>query len=497
MNRSNFKAGQSLALAFSLVLLFLTAMVVVGIVVTPDGGFRLLITLVGAGTILAGILVASLIVRSILIPLRSTIAATQRMASGDLSEPYRADAQGELGELQAALEQISERMFKIVANVRFGTTGVATTSGLIYSDNAALSSRTEAQACALQQTAASMEELTSTVRQTVENAKFANKLVVSSTNSALKCGKVIDDVINTMASIKESSGKIVDIIRVIDGIAFQTNILALNAAVEAARAGENGRGFAVVAAEVRSLAQLSANAAREIKELIIDSVAKVDAGGQWVDDAGLAMNEIAMSVKRVSDIMAEIFAAGTEQSAGIQEINRAVILMDGVTQMNAVQVEEAARSTTALQDQALVLSQSVSLFELGVREFGSAEEAVEMVRSAIEFMQSHGVERTVEEIKQLHKGQFIDRDLYVILYSMDGKLLAHGSNWRLWGADWRQIKDADGKYFNVEMAKVLQRQVSGWMEYKWVHPLTKDILIKSAYFERCGDMFLACGYYKK
>jgi methyl-accepting chemotaxis protein len=234
----------------------------------------------------------------------------------------------------------------------------------IASGNADLSSRTESQASALEETASSMEELTSTVKQNAENAQQANQLVVSASDVALRGGEVVGQVVNTMSSIKESSRKIVDIIGVIDGIAFQTNILALNAAVEAARAGEQGRGFAVVASEVRNLAQRSAGAAKEIKALISDSVEKVDAGSQLVDQAGKTMNEIVTSVQHVADIMSEVTAASQEQSAGIEQVNRAIAQMDEITQQNAALVEQASAAAQSMQDQAGGLSQAVSVFKL-------------------------------------------------------------------------------------------------------------------------------------
>jgi methyl-accepting chemotaxis protein len=234
----------------------------------------------------------------------------------------------------------------------------------IASGNADLSSRTEEQASSLEETASSMEELTSTVKQNAENAKQANQLAAGASEVAVKGGTVVGQVVTTMSSINESSKKIVDIISVIDGIAFQTNILALNAAVEAARAGEQGRGFAVVATEVRTLAQRSAAAAKEIKELIGDSVEKVGAGTKLVDEAGKTMEEIVSSVKRVTDIMAEITAASQEQSAGIEQVNTAITQMDEVTQQNAALVEEAAAAAESMEEQAGNLATAVAIFKL-------------------------------------------------------------------------------------------------------------------------------------
>ena len=263
-----------------------------------------------------------------------------------------------------AIKVMHDNLADIVGKVRVGTDTIATASSQIAAGNMDLSSRTEEQASSLEETAASMEELTSTVKQNADNARQANQLAMSASDVAVKGGAVVSQVVDTMASINDSSKKIVDIISVIDGIAFQTNILALNAAVEAARAGEQGRGFAVVASEVRNLAQRSAAAAKEIKILIGDSVDKVVAGSKLVGEAGKTMDDVVASVRRVTDIMSEITAASEEQSAGIEQVNQAITQMDEVTQQNAALVEEAAAAAESLQDQARNLSQVVNVFQL-------------------------------------------------------------------------------------------------------------------------------------
>lgn len=284
------------------------------------------------------------------------------LAKGDLTARITKDYQGTFGELKQYANDTSDALTGMMAQIREAADTIHTAASEIAAGNADLSSRTEQQASSLEETASSMEELTSTVRQNADNARQASGLANNASQVASSGGKVVSDVVVTMASINESARKISDIISVIDGIAFQTNILALNAAVEAARAGEQGRGFAVVAGEVRTLAQRSAAAAKEIKALISDSVEKVDAGNALVTKAGSTMNEIVVAIKRVTDIMAEIAAASAEQSTGIEEVNAAVTQMDEMTQQNAALVEEAAASAESLQSQANLLAQSVAAF---------------------------------------------------------------------------------------------------------------------------------------
>ncbi|MBP1206215.1 methyl-accepting chemotaxis protein [Duganella sp. 1411] len=315
------------------------------------------------GAVVVGATLSWLITRSITGPISRAVVVAQTVAAGDLTSVIDVPSTDETGQLLQALKMMNTNLVDIVARVRGGTETIATASAQIASGNLDLSSRTEQQAGTLEETASSMEELTSTVNQNVDHARQANQLAIAASAVAVEGGAVMAQVVETMGAINDSASKIVDIIGVIDGIAFQTNILALNAAVEAARAGEQGRGFAVVATEVRNLAQRSTVAAREIKGLIAASAEKVELGSKQVDKAGSTMQAIVGSIRSVTDIMGEITAASQEQAAGIEQINQAITQMDDVTQQNASLVEQAAAASSSLQDQAASLSRAVSVFK--------------------------------------------------------------------------------------------------------------------------------------
>jgi methyl-accepting chemotaxis protein len=331
----------------------------------------------GAAALVAVLTAFSLLIaRSITRPLAQAVAIAKTVAAGDLSSHIEAaTSKDETGELLRALREMHDNLERIVGEVRGGAETIATATSEIATGNLDLSSRTEAQAGSLEETASSMEELTGTVKQNADNAIEANRLAQNASQIAVRGGDVVRQVVDTMHAIDEASRKIVDIIGVIDSISFQTNILALNAAVEAARAGEQGRGFAVVATEVRNLAQRSAAAAKEIKVLIDSSVEKVESGSKLVGLAGSTMDDVVGSIGRVTAIMGEITSASREQSSGIEQVNRAIIEMDNVTQQNAALVEEAAAAAGSLQDQAAKLSQVVGIFKLGA-SFHAAPPAV-------------------------------------------------------------------------------------------------------------------------
>ena len=363
---NNIHISTRLILAFGLAYLF---MIVIALIAFSGWEYALSITvaLLALGAVF-GVLIGTVFVRSITNPLRDAIAVAREISAGDLSVAIDFHGKDGLGRLFDALRDMRANLQTMVHEVRMGAISIASASSEIAAGNLDLSNRTEAQAGSLEETASAMEQLTSTVKQNADNARQANQLAETASQVASKGGAVVSDVVNTMSEINDSARKIADIIGVIDGIAFQTNILALNAAVEAARAGEQGRGFAVVATEVRSLAQRSAAAAKEIKLLIDDSVDKVEQGNKQAAQAGTTMREVVSSVQRVTDIMSEISAASREQSQGIEEINNAITQMDETTQQNSALVEQAAAAAKSLQDQAGNLEGLVNQFKLEDRQ---------------------------------------------------------------------------------------------------------------------------------
>jgi methyl-accepting chemotaxis protein len=436
------------------------------------------------------------LLRRLVQPLGPVTDAVARIGAGDLSGHVDGRIGGELQPLMAGLQQVHDKLYRVVSEVRTGTSNVAFNAAQMSRENDSLAQRTDTQADSLQETAASMEELTAAVRQNANTAQQANTLVGEATARAELGASVMRDVEATMDSIRASSHSIRDIIGVIDGIAFQTNILALNAAVEAARAGEQGRGFAVVAAEVRNLAQRSAEAARDVKALIGASVDKVNTGGARVDQAGKAMGEIVQAIRQVAELIRHIDAASREQSTGIDTISVAVSRIDSTTQDNAVLVKAAARTAGALHERAETLMRSVSSFRLGEAEHGTAQEAIDLVHRGCEYLRTQGRDALLADVNRLDAGRFVHRDLYLIVQNVgDAVFVAHGQNASRLGKS-ADVKDIDGKAFGLEFVRVAREKGEGWIDYKWVHPVTKEVFVKSGYAKRMGDLVLTCAIYK-
>ena len=434
--------------------------------------------------------------RGLLQPLRAAGAYAVRMADGELTPPTDGATASRSG-LIRSLDVTRERLFRVVGTVRAGATALAANSSHLARDSEALANESRAQAEALQSTAAAMEQLTAAVKHNAEHARRAEPLVRQASSLATQGGATVEAVVAKMGAIRDSSRKVLDIIGVIDAIAAQTNILALNAAVEAARAGEHGRGFAVVAAEVRTLALRCVDAGKEIKALISESVDSVESGHQLVEQAGRSMQDIVHAFEAVAGDIAGISLATQEQSEGIEHVNKAVLELDAMVQRNLDVVDETRASVEAINAQAVSLLREVAVFRLGAQEHASAEDARALVERAIEFGREHGKAALIAEINKLSRGQFIDRDLYLMAISLDKALiLASGMTSRVIGKGGPASKDVDGKMFLVDMAQLARREGRGWVEYKWNHPVTNEVQTKRTYVARFDDMLIGCGAYK-
>jgi methyl-accepting chemotaxis protein len=490
----NMGLAAQLWLAFGVPLLGLGALTGVA-AANATSGVSVVLALGGVVLVLSSVL-ALWAARSLASGLACVTATARQLASGDVAHAAPAAGNGPCRELGQALQSLRERLTRTLGEVHNGMTAVAGTSSKMKRDNSALVIRTRDQSASLQQTAAALAELTATVKQNADHAQQANEQVGTAATQANRGGAVVGQVVSTMGSIKESSHRIVDIIGVIDGIAFQTNILALNAAVEAARAGEQGRGFAVVASEVRTLAQRSAAAAKEIKTLIGASVERVENGAQLVDEAGRTMEAIVASVQTAAELIHGISLASKEQSAGIESVAEAIETLDGMVRHNDVVANDAHGAASSLNEHAVAVMKSMSAFDIGVRVHGNAQEAQALVKRALEFYNRNGREALIADIAKLDRGQFIDRDLYLMAIGIDNaQFIAHGNNPRTIGHG-PASKDVDGKLFVVEMARLAKNQGSGWVEYKWEHPVSNEVQSKASYVQRMGDLAVACGIYK-
>ncbi|MES2263686.1 MAG: methyl-accepting chemotaxis protein [Pseudomonadota bacterium] len=427
--------------------------------------------------------------------LKHGLSVIRGIASGKLAHALHGRRIDDGGEMDAALCGVRERLVEVVSNVRNGTTSLAITAGALAADNAALAKRNETQAALLEETAASTEQLASAVRLSAENLDAAHRMVLSASATALEGGDIVQQLATTMAAIRGGSRKIADIVEVINGFAFQTNILALNAAVEAARAGESGRGFAVVASEVRQLAHSVARASKEIEALVAGSVAQVEAGNGLADEAGGAMRRIVASVADVAGVMHEIRDAGREQHAGIEVINGALVQLDRMTQENARMVDDIADAAGHLYRQSVNLTNVTASFDLGALEFGDQDDAKALVARAVAYAQAAGVEALIAGVNDPVERQFADRDLYLVMFTLDGAIVAHGANRRLLDHDARLLRDPDGKAFGKEMIEVARKQGEGWVPHQFLHPVTQQMKSKCTYVKRMGKLLVSCGFY--
>ena len=490
---THLQVGALLLLNAGMIFLAVSAMTVIA-AFNLQGELRGLVIGLGGVALALNFFFAWWLNRRLAQPLQEIVDLGRKISEGDLTASFKGQASGEVADIQQLLSAIKDSLFNIVRDVRSGSIAIDTTAGRVKNDTTALSVRNEAQGGSLEEAAASMEELTATVRTNADKVMRANQLVASTSHLALKGGGLVKDVVTTMDAIKQSSHKIVDIISVIDGIAFQTNILALNAAVEAARAGEQGRGFAVVAAEVRNLSQRSASAAKEIKSLITDSVEKVDSGSKLVGTAGQTMEEIVSSVHEVAGFMSDIATGSREQSVGIAQVNETITHFESMTEENAELVNQALKSAISLADSASTLSESVGHFKLG-SEVGTAEEAKALVKKGLAFATENGLASLIEDVNKLNKGQFVYKDLYLGIYSDEGFVTAHGANRHFIGSDAINTKDQDGKLFIRDMIAIGMERGAGGLKYKFAHPVTQEIKTKAVYVEKFDNMVVTCGCY--
>lgn len=418
--------------------------------------------------------------------------AARRIAQGDVSSPLPPTG-GAAGELHAALDAVRENTQRIATSVRSGTLAIAASASLITTDQQIFESMAKAQADSLDSTASALEELTATVEHTAQNAKSSHEKATAARSLAVASGEAMKEVISIMGAISDGSVRMAEFVSVITGIALQTKILALNAAVEAARAGEHGRGFAVVADEVQLLSKRSADAAGAVKMLIDQSVAAVDAGTKYVDSASSTVQSVVDSVSDVAIMMTEMSAAIAQQSVGIGEINRAMSEIDHATKRNTEILVRAGEPIRALHARTVDLTKHVAHIQLGEEKFASHEDSKALVRRAVHFMKANGPQALIDDVNRLDHGQFLDRDLYLVIYSMGNRCEAHGANSRFRGVDVTHLKDPDGKTFCMEM--IHSPGSSGVVRHKMVHPGTQQVLLKDAYFERIGELVVTCGSY--
>jgi methyl-accepting chemotaxis protein len=426
--------------------------------------------------------------------MRRVSAEAQRIASGDLSIRERAtrDAYTDWARMWSSMGRMADNLASLVGQVRSGADTIVSGSRELSTGCASLSKRTEQQAAALQQTASGMEQLSSTVRSNAENCRRASELARETSGDAGRAAASMHRVTDAIGRLDAGSKKVAEIVGVIDGIAFQTNILALNAAVEAARAGEQGRGFAVVASEVRALAQRAAGASKEIRTLIEASVSGVGEGSRHAKEAAQIIDGAMARVGEVANVIEQIAGASAEQSTGIEEIRRAVQQLDGVTQQNAALVEQTASAALSFESAAGTLAEAVSAFK--VDRMDARESAMALVRRGVEHLHRHGPQKAFAAFNDPHGG-FVEGDFYLIVFGLDCLIHAHGVNQKVVGRNHGHQKDVDGRPMAAESVRVARERGSGWVDYRWNNPKVGRIQRKSTYGELAGDYVVCCGIY--
>jgi len=425
--------------------------------------------------------------------------AAERIASGDLSfrmaEGAGGDGQSDAGRLWSSMGRLSANLGSIVTQVRDSAETIVRGSREIASGFTDLSDRTERQASTLEETASGMEQMAATVKQNADNCRRASELATEAKRIAQQSAENMQVFHETMQRIEKSSKSVADIIGVIEGIAFQTNILALNAAVEAARAGEQGRGFAVVASEVRSLAQRSAAAAKEIKALIETSSDSVGAGARQASEASEIIGKAAKSAKQAAQVIGEIAAASTEQSSGIEQINRAITELEGVTQQNSALVEESSAVALSFEGEAARLIGIVDAIKLDSGE--ARDKAIAMVKRAVDYLRRHGAERALADFSD-PGGAFVEGDYYIVVLDTTGTVRANGGNRAVIGKNDWEITDTEGKKHTQELIHTARERGMGWVDYRWPNPKKGGkVELKSTYCELEGDLVVGCGIYRE